>query len=127
MTVRNSRSGWESDFPTFRSAPPGRVREQLQEFITDASPEQIRAWADAIPPLQREVEEVLVKDRLAHHYSAILEYQLPMESRRPDVLLLIGAGVMVIELKGKTDGSQADIDQAEAYARDLRCYHRECS
>jgi hypothetical protein len=31
--------------------------------------------------------------------------------------------VLVIELKGLTP-SQADIDQAAAYARDLRCYHR---
>ena len=60
-------------------------------------------------------------------YSAILEYELPMESRRPDVLLLVGAGVMVVELKGKRDFSQADIDQAAAYARDLRSYHRECA
>ena len=64
---------------------------------------------------------------LANHYSAILEYELPLESRRPDVLLLVGSGVMVIELKGKLEPSQADIDQAAAYARDLRCYHRECS
>jgi hypothetical protein len=36
-------------------------------------------------------------------------------------------GWEVIELKGKEAPSQADIDQAAAYARDLRCYHRECS
>jgi hypothetical protein len=34
---------------------------------------------------------------------------------------------MVMELKGKLTPSQADIDQAAAYARDLRCYHRECA
>jgi hypothetical protein len=34
---------------------------------------------------------------------------------------------LVLELKGKLQPSQADIDQAAAYARDLRCYHRECS
>ncbi len=49
-----------------------------------------------------------------------------MESRRPDVVLLVGDGVLVIELKGKELPSQADIDQAAAYARDLKCYHREC-
>jgi hypothetical protein len=32
----------------------------------------------------------------------------------------------VIELKGKQYPSQADLDQASAYARDLRNYHREC-
>jgi hypothetical protein len=50
-----------------------------------------------------------------------------MEARRPDVVLLVGAVVMVVELKGKTHPSQADVDQAAAYARDLRCYHRECA
>lgn len=127
MTEPKANYGWESDFPGFRAAEPARVRETLQSFIRDASPAQVRAWSDSIPPLQREVNEVLVRDALADGYSAILEYELPMESRRPDVLLFVGAAVMVIELKGKIDFSQADIDQASAYARDLRSYHRECA
>ena len=126
MSEDRRRYGWESDFPAFRSTPPGRVRERLQSFLPDASPEQIRAWRDSIPPLQQEVDEVLLRDTLAAHYSAILEYELPMESRRPDLLLLVGDGVLVVELKGKLEPSQADLDQAAAYARDLRCYHREC-
>lgn len=126
MTVPRSRSGWESDFPAFKSAQPADVRKRLEAFIADASPEQVRAWRDSIPPLQREVEKTLVRDVLAAHYSAILEYELPMESRRPDVVLLVGDGVLVVELKGKEHPSQADIDQAAAYARDLKCYHREC-
>ena len=126
MTDR-PRSGWDSSFADFRAAPPKQIRERLAEFITDASPEQHRAWTDSIPPLQTEVSQVLIRDELARHYSAILEYELPMESRRPDVVLLVGAGVMVIELKGKTTPSQADLDQAAAYARDLRNYHRECA
>ena len=32
----------------------------------------------------------------------------------------------MIELKGKALPTQADLDQAAAYARDLRAYHREC-
>ena len=125
MTDR-ARTGWESSFSEFREAQPKRIRERLVAFVKDASTEQIRAWDDAIPPLQAEVSEVLVRDELARHYSAILEYELPMESRRPDVILLVGSGVMVIELKGKLYPTQADLDQAAAYARDLRNYHREC-
>ncbi|MDQ3518995.1 MAG: hypothetical protein M3466_11405 [Gemmatimonadota bacterium] len=64
---------------------------------------------------------------MARDYSAILEYEMPMESRCADVVLLVGVGVMVIELKGKLYPSQADLDQAAAYARDLRNYHRECN
>jgi hypothetical protein len=127
MTERVAEYGWGSSFPDFRSADVARVRERLQAFVVDASPEQLRAWMESIPPLQREVDEVLVRDSLAATYSAILEYEVPMESRRPDVLLLVGGGVMVLELNGKPDFSQADIDQAAAYARDLRSYHRECA
>ncbi len=60
-------------------------------------------------------------------YTAILEYELPIESRRPDVMLLVNGAVVVLELKGKTEPDQADLDQAAAYARDLRCYHRHCA
>lgn len=127
MSEPRARVGWESDFPEFSSVAPREIREALREFVTDASPEQVRAWTDAIPPLQAEVQEILVRDELARRYSAILEYELPMEARRPDVILLVGAVVVVVELKGKTHPSQADVDQVAAYARDLRCYHRECA
>ena len=49
-----------------------------------------------------------------------------MESRRADMVFLLRAGVVVVELKGKLVPSDADIDQAHAYARDLACYHRDC-
>ncbi|MGE0816178.1 MAG: DNA/RNA helicase domain-containing protein [Vicinamibacterales bacterium] len=124
--MNRPRAGWYSNFEAFRDAQPSVVRERLEAYVTDASPEQVRAWRDGIPPLQREVDEVLVRDVLAKHYSAILEYELPMESRRPDVILLVGGGVLVVELKGKLEPSQADIDQVAAYARDLKCYHRDC-
>jgi hypothetical protein len=103
------------------------IRASLQELVRDASVEQIRAWDDSIPELQREIGEVVSCDASARTYTAILEYELPMESRRPDVILLVRGPVVVLELKGKSVPSQADIDQAAAYARDLRCYHRECA
>lgn len=49
-----------------------------------------------------------------------------MESRRADAVFLLHESVVVMELKGKSRPSDADIDQAHAYARDLRCYHAEC-
>lgn len=56
----------------------------------------------------------------------ILEYQLPMELRRPDVVVLRDGSVVVIEIKSKGRIDLQDVDQVEAYARDLRCYHRAC-
>lgn len=122
----SSPHGWSSDFPTFQGTPSRGIRDQLEERIVDAGESQIRAWADSIPALQREVREVISADSDAPGYSAILEYQLPLESRRPDVIILARGAVVVLELKGKDMPSQADIDQVAAYARDLKCYHREC-
>ena len=120
------RCGWNSKFPHFRSAPPRLIRESLSAYVKDAGPEQVRAWDTSIPPLQNEVGEILQTDTAAPDYSTILEYTLPMESRRTDVIFLAKGSVVVLELKGKLRPSQADIDQAAAYVRDLRCYHREC-
>lgn len=126
MMSQRARYGWESDFPDFSEASSIDVRKRLRAFVSDASPEQERAWSDSVPRLQDEVEKILLRNQLARHYSAILEYELPLESRRPDAILLVGGGLLVIELKGKLEPSQADIDQAAAYARDLQCYHRDC-
>lgn len=67
-----------------------------------------------------------MSDDRSDTYTAILEYQLPLDARRPDVVVLLDGPVVVLELKGKVAPSQADLDQVGAYARDLRCYHREC-
>jgi hypothetical protein len=119
--------GWSSSFPAFHEAAAPYIRESLSSFLLDASVQQLRAWDDSIKPLQDEVGEVLRDDSAAGAYTAILEYQLPLEHRRPDVILLIGGVVLVLELKGKSRPDIADVDQAAAYARDLRAYHRECA
>ncbi len=119
--------GWESDFPKFRDSAPAVIRGSLVQFLSNSSELQLRAWDESIPLLQVEVGELCADDPGAHEYTAILEYQLPLESRRPDVVLLVRGAVVVLELKGKEKPSQADLDQASAYARDLRCYHRSCA
>ena len=119
-------SGWSSTFRLFHETPAPYVRQSLLDFLDAASPEQIRAWDESIPPLQVEIGQVIGADSAASDYSAILEYELPMEQRRPDVILLMGGAVLVLEVKGKGRAALADIDQTNAYARDLRAYHREC-
>lgn len=126
MTDARALTGWDSSFPEFRDTEPKVIRGHIAEIFRDPSGEQVRAWDDSIPALQREVGELLVAEHSTREYTAILEYELPLDSRRPDVIFLVSAGVVVLELKGKDAPSQADLDQASAYARDLRCYHREC-
>ena len=54
----------------------------------------------------------------------IFEYLMPREGgRRPDVLLLSGNCLFVLEYKMKERFTQADVDQVSAYARDLKNYH----
>src|SRR5512139_2669424 len=110
MSENSARYGWESDFPTFERSTPREIREQLQEFLPDASHQQVTAWDQSIPRLQSEVAEILIQNTCASHYETVLEYELPMESRRMDVVFLISGAVVVVELKGKERPSQADID-----------------
>jgi Uncharacterized conserved protein (DUF2075) len=124
---RSPHAGWSSNLLRFGEAPAAYITGSLQAFVRDASPQQIRAWNDSIRELQRETGELVARGSEAGGFSAILEYQLPMEARRPDVVLLLGGPVLVLELKGKAIAERVDIDQAAAYARDLRGYHRECS
>lgn len=118
--------GWSSSFPEFRQTPPRTIREALADFVVDASPQQVAAWDESIPPLQAEVGHVLSREAVARSYSTILEYQLPLEFRRPDVVVLAGDSVFVLELKSKSAPLRADIDQVAAYKRDLIGYHRAC-
>ena len=121
-----TRYGWNSGFPVFAETPRDLIRAALHRKYPGFSKEQDNAWTDSIGPLQEEVKEILRVRDSAVSYSAILEYELPLESRRPDVIFLLSGAVVVLELKGKSKPTQADLDQVSAYARDLRCYHREC-
>ena len=68
-----------------------------------------------------------MRDPSAREYTAILEYELPRDSRRPDVIVLERGCVAVLELKGALNPSRAALDQAFGYARDLRAYHAACA
>ena len=121
------RYGWQSSLEAFSRSEPRVVRLQLQRFVTDASQEQVRAWDQSIPWLQRECRELEARDYTAKEYTAILEYELPRDSRRPDVIVLERGCVAVLELKGSLYPSRAAVDQAFGYARDLRAYHSACA
>ena len=119
--------GWYSSFEEFCKQNPVFVRENLKDFVGDASSSQISAWDESIPMLQQNEQGIISERQEAAKYSNVLEYQLPLESRRIDVVMLGNGAVVVIELKGKDRPTQADLDQVSAYARDLRCYHKDCA
>lgn len=120
------RAGWSSSLSEFATTATHQIASRIREFVIDASPEQIRAWRESIPALQNQSRYLLVKSRSAAHFGTILEYELPLESRRIDVVVLTSGAVVVVEVKARGEVRQVDLDQVLAYGRDLRCYHRAC-
>lgn len=89
-----------------------------------ASPSQRKAWFDCFNILRTQFLLLELSKESAENIYVIFEYELPRErGRRPDVLLLSGNNLIVLEFKGFTKESQAQIDQVKHYARDLKNYH----
>ena len=121
-------SGYSNNITNFIKADSALVLNNLKTYIKDAGDSQIRAWRDSIVVLQRELSLLSISDKQAcDNGSIILEYTIPMESRRIDAVILLNGVILSVEFKGKSQLLQADLDQAAAYARDLKAYHRECS
>ena len=122
MTEQQARNGWGSGFPTFSTPSAPVIR--LEEFIRDAGERQLRAWDESVPPRQGEVKGALSVSEGAADRSAMLEYELPIQTP--------GCGASRQECRdnyrtqGKASPAQPDLDQASAYARGLRCQHRAC-
>lgn len=122
------QAGYSNSLKDFESADTGAVVDALKKYVPDADQSQIRAWRDSIPVLKRAIESLRTSSPTVYESGAVvLEYTVPLESRRIDAVLLLPGCTLVVEFKGKSQVFQADIDQAAAYARDLRAYHRECA
>lgn len=118
--------GWLSDLPSFVQTKPLIIRQTVENFLQDHNISQIRAWDSSIPIVQREGQYMLSGEDRSREFTVILEYELPRQGRRPDVIILENGIVAVIEFKGKGSAIESDIDQVAAYARDLKNYHSEC-
>jgi mutator protein MutT len=102
--------------------------ERLKKHIIacmgeEASYSQRRAWLDSFNILRDQLNKLpntVDKDNI----KIIFEYALPRErGRRPDVLILSGNNLLLLEFKGFSSENAAQIDQAKHYARDLKNYH----
>ena len=123
--------GWDSTFSKFGDCRSSQIVDALRRFVkddlgSDVSQGQDQAWSDSVGRLQDEINHVRNLKVQSHSYGVILEYQLPMELRRPDSVLLLDKSVAVLEFKGNPRPGGGAVDQVHAYARDLKLYHREC-
>lgn len=117
--------GWKSDFNSFISTDSRKIIKKLDE-IFPSSIQQLVAWEESIPDIQNAVGEVIGIKTNSQNFYCVLEYELPFESRRPDSIFLTDTSVIVAEIKTTGQIRYSDLDQVDAYARDLRAYHRYC-
>ncbi len=119
----------------------GSVKELLntpqEVWIKRLSEHHIRLWGMNPSGSQTDawkVEYQIVVDALRKcllvnvdaviDWSVIFEFELPLEGgRRPDVIVITGASITVLEFKSGVKLNQADVDQAIGYVRDLADYH----
>jgi hypothetical protein len=123
-----SPAAYSATFTDFLLTDRSLILQELKKYVPDASASQITAWRDSLKILHN----IITHYTTAHPNSQpqqtiILEYTIPLESRRIDAVFLIQNHVVVLEFKGKPNHSQADLDQTTAYARDLSAYHMACS
>ena len=123
--------GWAGTAQQFLATPPTEWLDKLRghhDGLMGASPSasQVDAWRDEYRVMGDALTACVAARPAAAEWAVIFEYELPFEGgRRPDVVVLAGSSVVVLEFKSETLVSQASLDQAAAYARDLAEYHSE--
>jgi hypothetical protein len=121
-------AGWWGTIDRFIGEPTPRLVSKLSESVSflnlEVGESQARAWNDSVRVAKREFQRLIVTHPESSKWGIVLEYQLPRErGRRPDIVVLTGCSLQVIEFKGRHVAEQADVDQLTAYARDLHEYH----
>lgn len=122
--------GWAGSIQLFLTTPLPDWLVALQKQYKQAtrnehaSASQLAAWTDSFNVLRSQFGTLLERAPYAGSWACVFEHELPREGgRRPDLVLLAGGTIIVVEFKEKARADQADIDQASAYAKDLASYH----
>ena len=85
---------------------------------------QKEAWVNCYAILRGQLTTLVENHHPCSDWCLFFEYELPRErGRRPDLVVLAGAKILVLEFKDSDTALQSHIDQVAAYARDLGAYH----
>jgi len=85
---------------------------------------QVRAWGAEHAALTAAFRACMIATPAVGDWGVVFEYELPMEGgRRPDVVVLAGTAVVVLEFKDVAEATGAALDQVRDYASDLSEYH----
>ena len=123
--------GWAGTVREFLNATPEKWLASLNEhhrrmFSRSSANTQAVAWSEEFEVLSAALRVVCVARPEAIRWGVVFEYELPLEGgRRPDVVLLAGDTIVVLEFKSTSRLNRGFVDQVAAYARDLAEYHEE--
>ena len=110
--------GWSGDFAALIASESTTLAAQLTRTFKQRGHEQFEAWASSIGILRAAASSCVDALPAASDFAAILEYELPRDDRRPDVIVLENGTVVVIEFKEGSKPTTAAEDQVRCYARD---------
>ena len=93
---------------------------KISKFISS----QHAAWLDELQVLSAALQTAVTSDSQVNGWELVFEYELPQQGgRRPDVIVLSGNSIIVLEFKMKSSPTVSDIDQLDDYVRDIEYYH----
>ncbi|MDR3685653.1 MAG: DUF2075 domain-containing protein [Coriobacteriia bacterium] len=125
----SQRWGWAGTATRFLACDPAAILDRLRDHYRRLNLEEPTrshdvAWRDSIQCVGEALRIVAVENPASRDWHLVFEYELSRErGRRPDLVVLAGGSIVVVEFKGYPNPSPAAIDQASDYARDLADYH----
>lgn len=131
MTQSRICYGWAGSVAQFLETPQNVWLASLRShhlglYAEAPAKTQVTAWVDEHQVVTEALRKVCVARPDSTKWSVAFEYELPLEGgRRPDMVILAGDHVLVLEFKQSALVEPAAIDQVDAYARDLSEYHKE--
>lgn len=121
--------GWNGSTTEFLTANASDILDSLAAHYRnlnheEPTPSHTLAWRDSLRVTRDALQELSISLPGSRSWHLIFEYELPRErGRRPDLVVIAGGTIVVIEFKGYPDPAPAHVDQAAGYARDLADYH----
>src|SRR5450759_2776649 len=121
--------GWAGTVREFLGVTPEKwlaslSKHHVRMFSRPPSHTQTDAWAEEYEVLSASLRVVCVARPDAVRWGVVCEYELPLEGgRRPDVVLLAGGAIAVLEVKSTPRLNRGFVDQVASYARYLAEYH----
>lgn len=127
--MANSKWGWAGTLLDLARGEAAEMVVLLAEHYRGLNSEEpssshIQAWRSSITAAGLAARWLAEKRPESASWHVVFEYELPRErGRRPDMVLLAGDTIVIVEFKGYAEAMPAHVDQVEAYVRDLGDYH----